>query len=303
MNTEARRKLMSTIAGLRSIGRSAFALLLLALCASTAYGGITCRVEPLEDAKVAPGLPWIIIPHVANPPKIDGTLAQGEWDRAAVTREFIQAGTGKPFAYTTKAWLAVDGKRLYVGARCGLISEKEPSAVVTRRDGEVWFDDSVEFFIQPGRAEHYYQFIVNAIGTRYDGRHIFEKGLLRSVHTWNTDYQARTGREKDAWTLEMAIPLSAIELKPDGLRAVRLNICRDGASPGGTWSPLPTAMYHSPKDFGVGICTFGVPLGRRFDMAQVTGWKRLGVFRMEAKKRSVLLPGEFELTAHIALPQ
>lgn len=273
------------------------------LISSMACAVPTCRVESAKDLGIARGLPWIVIPQITRPPTIDGTLAKGEWSGASEVADFVVAGSEKPYQYPTKAWIATDGRMLYVGARCGLIDGQPPRAVTKQRDGSVWLDDAVEFYIQSGPGEHYYQFIVNAGGTRYDGRHVYERGVLKPGPSWNVDYKAKTGREKDAWTLEMAIPLFAVELKPDGLRAVRLNICRDGVWPSATWSSLRLAVLNSPQDFGVGVCTFGIPLGTSFDMARVTGWKGVGAFRVQAEKRALVLPGEFEVTANMAMPR
>ena len=281
-------------------------LLILAAALHGAPEGIECRLERAQDSTLNSHVQSVVIPHMTKAPKIDGTLAEGEWLEAQPIREFQVPGTGEKAYPSTTAWLGVDNNNLYLACRCELIPGTQTKAEKRKRDGELWLEDSIEFFLHPDVSKPpYYQIIVNSIGARYDSRMVIEEGTLRWHAAWTPPSEVRAGREPDAWTLEMSVPLRSLDLTPKGIKAVRLNICRNDFQEikrSATWAFLPTWSYHAPQHFGIGILTFGVARGKSFNLAGVTGWGGGDFLRTERKSQAVLLPQPHEVTARVALP-
>ena len=83
-----------------------------------------------------------------SPPKIDGTLNDSCWQKAAQSRGFVQYGPlpGEPASHATTVYLVYDRNRLYVGFECFKDDMNRLAANSTRRDARFFSDDYVEVF-------------------------------------------------------------------------------------------------------------------------------------------------------------
>ena len=82
------------------------------------------------------------------------------------------------------------------------------------RDRDLWEEDSCEIFISQNGHNTYYQLIVNSEGSIYDS-----KGTNPS---WDLkDYTVATKRGKDAWTMELALPIAQFNYTSP----IEINIC------------------------------------------------------------------------------
>lgn len=279
----------------------------LALCAlPSAAENVTCRIAGTQISRRASEVPSVVIPYMPAAPKIDGVIGQAEWKGAESVSGFVTPGTGVDADPQTTAWLGVDRRNIYVAIRCHLVPGSKPRAEMRKRDAQVWLDDSVELYLQPDTSKReYFQIIVNPVGGQYDGRDTFDGSLRREFPDWTPATKTRTGREPNAWTVEMSVPLTSVGLKPGGVKAVRLNFFR--SEHWQTWRPsswayLPANNPHTPSSFGVGIVTFGVPRGKQFDLGSVKVSDGSGLLLVEQKPPAVLLPGSLDITARLALP-
>ena len=98
-------------------------------------------------------------------------------------------------------------------------------ALVTQakaRDDRVHKDDSVEVFLdvrgRRGRRSHV-QLIVNAAGVVADTKN--------GNAAWNPSHQVAASRQANAWTLELAVPWSGLDLpSPRAGASIVMNVCR-----------------------------------------------------------------------------
>lgn len=153
-----------------------------------------------EDASV----PQFQCPVVDNAPALDGTLTDKAWDKAYKAVGF-KAAKGDGTSSAAEGVIMRDANNLYVGFRCS-----EPEASKLRRgkaskEAEVYKLNTVELFLQPAPdSGKYYQISSNPEGDVYDA----EGYDLR----WSSGTTAKAVVGADFWTVEMAIPLSSLEL-------------------------------------------------------------------------------------------
>jgi hypothetical protein len=127
---------------------------------------------------------------------------------------------------------------------------KELVAKVHQRDGDVWNDDCLEFFLDTNRdRKMYYQFDINPIGTVYDGTGVGQKN-------YNADVQVATSRDDKGWTVELAIPWKdlcvqvPVEGAKMGYEIARIRPRTDSKEFVFQFPPLGKASNHQPELFG-----------------------------------------------------
>lgn len=184
-----------------------------------------------------------------SPVEVDGQLDDGAW-KAAEPIAFDRGRPGEQY----EARLLWDDEALYLGVRLQEPHLDRLRAEVTQHDGQIWTDDSMELFLSPGRATHgYFQMIFNAAGAFYDGI-----GTARSTSKdrWNTDAVVKTGRENDAWTVEMKLRWDDLGHAPPeagDVWAIDLRRWRhtEGRADYSSWSGAPLGgPTHHPEAFG-----------------------------------------------------
>jgi len=190
------------------------------------------------------GTPTVEPASVTTPPKIDGDLSDACWAAQSGAGGFALAdGSGLP-ERATRVWAACDSANLYFAFRC----EKKPADKLTKsvakRDGPVWTDDDVEVFLNPQRDRNdYYQFVLNALGTKYDS--------YRTDAAWNANWRAAARDADDAWSAEIAIPIAELPVDLTVGRTWCANFGRSDkiAGQASAWS-CPFGGFHSPGRFG-----------------------------------------------------
>ncbi|HUU60024.1 MAG TPA: SUMF1/EgtB/PvdO family nonheme iron enzyme, partial [Phycisphaerae bacterium] len=191
-------------------------------------------------------------------PKVDGSLDDAAWQKVPPLAKFLG-----PFAETTvpqptEVRLCHDAQNLYLAIRCREDPNRMDSlnAMEGPHDGAVYEDECVEVFtVTDPEAGRYFQFVVNAVGSTYDGEGWDSK--------WNGKWTAKTGREKGApkgtgpgpaWTVELAIPFDTIGLKPPpaggsiSLNVIRTRIADEPER--SMWSPVFGPSNHAPLRAG-----------------------------------------------------
>ena len=177
---------------------------------------------------------------------IDGDLDDAAWQTAAKV-ELNYTNTGEPAPVKTTALLAYDDKNLYIGFECAEPDMGKIKAMVTKRDGPTFYDDSVEAFIDPtSKRADYDHLSTNTLGTRFDQK-VFDA-------TWNGNWTTATKLGVDGWTTEIAIPFAALSTSaPTPGTAWALNLTRNRTASGEieylTWA-VPYGSFHSPDRFG-----------------------------------------------------
>ena len=194
-------------------------------------------------------IPQVTVPMTSSAPVIDGRLDDPAWQRAAkVTLDYTNLGAAA--SQPTEMYLAYDTENLYIAFRCCERELSKIKAEVAEHDGPVFYEDSVEIFLDiRADSRDYYEFAINARAAKYDA-HTGDAGF-------DPAWQAAAGREQDAWTAEMSVPFSAFKLSCSPAGGIwRVNFCRNRAvMQSGSdaehlcWSPT-YGSFHTPIRFG-----------------------------------------------------
>ncbi len=193
-----------------------------------------------RTGKVAQRKPLLAITRATTPPKIDGRLEPGEWDRAAGFSNFaVHYGTRIPSTVRgARAWITWDDKALYMGFKIPVTERM--SNQKRERDRIIFGSRTVEIFLQPnpsGELE-YYQLAFDPAGTRYDSR-------ISDVSR-NPDWTVVSHADEEWWIAEAAIPYKSIGAIPPkhGARWKMNMVCASGQ-----WSH--SGSYHNANRFGL----------------------------------------------------
>lgn len=195
-------------------------------------------------AMAVPSLPAMRVE--GPPPVIDGEVAgDPAWEGVPSATDFTLLGKPDTLAgQPTEAKLLYDDTHLYVAFIC---HEERMDRLVTRvavPDGPVWEDDCVEVFLAPfADPGRYYHFLVNAAGVLRDERVKDE--------TWQSGAQAAAQKRERSWSVELAIPLAALQLDETVGSTWRLNFCRGTRAHDefSSWAPC-AETFHEPESFG-----------------------------------------------------
>lgn len=190
----------------------------------------------------------ITVPLKSDEPNIDGKVSAEEQTGAESFSLVKLAALDAP-KHGTKVYVFATLKGLYVG----FVAE-EPKldtlvSSVTKENGAVFNDDSVQILITPTfetAADSYYNFAVNSNGIRYSD-HLIER---QPVQGWTSAVSKGDGR----WEAEFFIPLGAIgasqELPMWRANFARVRPERNGEPAETTAWINPGVSLHNYKKFG-----------------------------------------------------
>lgn len=175
---------------------------------------------PSTIAAEAKPLPVAEIPYVQNKPEIDSRLNDAAWkDAAILPRPFLSTGSGRS-DISTEIRLAYDDEALYIA-----YVNDEPRIDrmhISSRQGTEFLqvDDTVQIFLNPVSARrHYYYFVANPIGLRYQ-RASFDE-------SWSRPWKSSTRQFAHGWIAEIAIPFASMNVPPPIKgQSFRGNFCR-----------------------------------------------------------------------------
>ena len=159
-------------------------------------------------------------------PKIDGVLDDPIWSEVETITEFytVEPALQMP-SQDTIVYMAYDEQALYVAIHA---FDTEPDKIITRimeRDGEVWRDDMVRFYIDPfNTGLGGFGFDVNAIGARLD--RLIQRGGP-PTDEWDAIWNSAGQVTDDGWTAEIVIPFRAISFDPTNDEGWGLLITRE----------------------------------------------------------------------------
>ena len=148
-------------------------------------------------------------------PELDGRINDGEY--AFSGTGFLET-SGKYADKQSRYYLSYDRDNLYVAVSSPQIRALKSENNIN--DSSVWLDDSVELWMHQVKADTSYQIIVNSKGT------VFDTKLTKvSDPGWNLNGLRSISKfENEMWTIELALPLKEIDLKPGD--DCRINIGR-----------------------------------------------------------------------------
>jgi hypothetical protein len=170
---------------------------------------------PAVPASIEPPSPFVIDPVRADSaPKIDGQLDEPVWSIAKPIGHFAVGDSLASAKEPTEARLACDKQALYVAItawesqmECQLAGEP------VRRDQPVELEDSVSILLRPlGQASAWWCLAVNPLGARYDALCSGARRTEAADPGWNVAVRRWSNR----WTIEAALPYSALAPAPPG---------------------------------------------------------------------------------------
>lgn len=192
----------------------------------------------------------------AEPPTIDGGVADAAWNDASLATPFHITKSGGPSPKDTRAYIGYDASNLYVAFKC-----HEPNMggrVPGPEGGKPFFADAVEFFVAPFGAdeEKYFQIAVDYTGKAVATAYIEGTGTDRQYdESWNPEIEiALTRAEADFWAVEMAIPIASLRVdgQTDFASDWGISFARTMMNPKvfTAWS-RDSRSYHDLKRFGI----------------------------------------------------
>ncbi|OQA85245.1 MAG: hypothetical protein BWY31_02003 [Lentisphaerae bacterium ADurb.Bin242] len=191
--------------------------------------------------------------------RLDGKLDDEVWRKRSPV--FLQRMNRKPGTpqEETRAFLTFDEENIYVAFLC---MEPEMNQIQTRirknDDPAIWSDNGVEIFLNPsGDRVNYYHIMMNSDGFVCDQK--VRRAGNQSIFdpAWNSGIKPAVFRGKDFWSLEAAIPRSALP-GFDG-KTVIANFTRNQAKDSRifhySWTPFLENGYHDTEKFGTVVFT------------------------------------------------
>lgn len=157
-------------------------------------------------------------------PKLDGVLDDPVWQRATKISEFYQVEPRVALPpVETIVYLAYSEDALYVAVHAFDDEPENIRATVMQRDGDVWRDDMLRFYIDPfDTGVSGFGFDINSLGAR--GDRLLQPDR-RPIDEWDTIWRSAGQRTDDGWTAEFSIPFRSINFDPEadewGLNLIR----------------------------------------------------------------------------------
>lgn len=199
--------------------------------------GATCLAA--DDQPVFPS--WVYpCPKVTSAPTIDGEVDDAAYQNAPVAGGFIDYHNPTKYVTPTTTFQAVhDGTTVYFAMRCEEPEMDEIEILETLgRDSRIAGGETTEFFLDP-KHDHklYFQWIVSLYRDIYDAQ-----GLNPG---WDSQIDFAVHRDRDYWSVELAVPVSEIGLaKLEQWQVLGFRVCRN------RWRSLETGRWWSSWSFG-----------------------------------------------------
>ena len=207
---------------------------------------------------------------VKSTPVIDGVLSEEIWNNLVPASNFTlmwpetRHGNKIPSKYETIAYLGYDQNAIYIGA---ILKHPNPNKIpkeFSQRD-EIWNVNAETFFVTFNTYNddlNFFGFQITSAGTVGD---VYSSGSIESEDfLYDTVFDAKTHISSDGWSVEMAIPYSAIRFPEKDEQLWGLNFGRKIQSLDETfvWSPVNVneLEYHESNGTLTGIKNISPPV-------------------------------------------
>lgn len=169
----------------------------------------------------------------ARAPEMTGRIDDPLWAKARPFNRFISNGDAKAAPLATELRCILAGKALFLAVKCQE-PELDKMKLTIDRDGHagLWTNDGIEFFLDvAGQGKSCYHMMVSANGFSYAvGR---GDGNVQYPKVW-----AKSGRWEQGWSVEFAVDLGQMGVRPAKGKRMGFHVCRNRAGAGGcyVWS-------------------------------------------------------------------
>ncbi|MFH1686656.1 MAG: metallophosphoesterase [bacterium] len=147
--------------------------------------------------------------HATPAPDIDGALDESIWIDPITE---LYTGDYQPSEVdSTEFYFAADSLNFYLAARC---FESRPDSIVANvrdRDGAIYGEDCVGYFLAPQfDGDSVFQIYVNPRGVIFDQSIVYVGGGYATDLEFDGDYEIATAIFDNGWTVEMRIPFATL---------------------------------------------------------------------------------------------
>ncbi|NPV46697.1 MAG: hypothetical protein HPY69_07050, partial [Armatimonadetes bacterium] len=149
------------------------------------------------------------------PPRVDGDLGDAGWQMAPELTGLVLAD-GRPATEATSTRLLWDQEKLYVAIRCSESAMEGLQGSIIGRDAPVWQGDDVALVLNCGGTS--FKLETGPSGAFFDAR--------EGEANWNGDWQVKTSRSAQGWTVEASVSWSSLDWEPRPGLALGVNVCR-----------------------------------------------------------------------------
>lgn len=187
----------------------------------------------------------VACPLITQPPTVDGALGDAAYERAQPLR--ITAYLDKASVnFPTEAWLCRDQKNIYLAVRC--LDDQLDQLVTGNKGSLLWKNDCVEVTFVPDKKEAFFaKFIIDCQGRVTGGTWVSDEWGEPTAGP-AVAVVVKTGREKGAWTLEAAFPITAFGAAVTEKSVWAFGLQREKYSP-----PVEVSSYqggfNKPKEY------------------------------------------------------
>jgi hypothetical protein len=192
------------------------------------------------------------LPRIEVPALPDGSLVSPD---DGVTVELVENLSAAPPRQATRVSVGRTAAYLHLRFQC---EDSLPWATISRRNGPLYEEETVEFFFDPfGDLACYFEIEVNPLNT------VLDLMLRRVGRGWRRDFEwncegleTSVVRSRTGWTARLAIPFASVVATPPGPGTVwRANFFRIDRPPGtprelSAWSPTRRDTFHDCARFG-----------------------------------------------------
>ena len=160
----------------------------------------------------------------ASPNPLTATIPNAA-DGALKIDSFLQLHTGGKAAAKTQALLSYDKTHLVFDVSTE-IENLNYRVAGRKRDGQIWLDDSLEFFIQKGDA--IFQIVVNPDGVVYDHRAVLKGGKVeKNDVSWDSNAIVQSNVTPGTWRLLLKVPFASMGVSAPEAEQWKMNIVRN----------------------------------------------------------------------------
>ncbi len=172
-----------------------------------------------------------VAPLFQRAPAIDGTISDGEWDRACGFDGLKWRGVLEE--RSARVYVGATETNIYVALRSELPPEGPLKGEVHQNTTKVVYDDAMEVFIDPAPARQRgtaYQMLTSITGAvAYSAK---SRGGAPREPRWSGEYRIQHKLHDRWWITEVAVPLASVSKGrhiTEGLWGI--NVCRDWKQP------------------------------------------------------------------------
>ncbi|MFH0921617.1 MAG: sugar-binding protein, partial [Fibrobacterota bacterium] len=184
---------------------------------------------------------------------LDGRLEESAWQKAPVTKGFVESYTGNIARHGASARVLYDNEAVYIG----IVSPGNFDWIDAAPFPDLYKTETIEIFINPLlETASFFKFSVNRYGRQACEKYEQCEGIIdgKAVENWRGEWTASVCRGKEGWSVEVRIPYSTLGV-PEGRPgcAWGFNLSYSIPTEKGlmlwtNWSLL--GSHHQPKAFG-----------------------------------------------------